>query len=212
MTEPPAPEDDREDVDDVDALPGGLRAALEAVLMVVDAPVTDVDLADGLGVPVIAVQAELVSLARSYRDQRRGFELRAVAGGWRIWSRPDAAALVARFTGEATSARLSRAALETLAVIAYTQPVTRARIAAVRGVDVDSVVRTLLVRGLVTEAGRQAAGGATLYRTTTAFLERIGVDSLEDLPPLAPHLPADTELDDLLDAFDDTPPRAGATP
>ncbi|MEH3077672.1 MAG: SMC-Scp complex subunit ScpB [Quadrisphaera sp.] len=159
---------------DLAALPGGLRAALEAVLMVVDAPVSTDDLADGLGVPAERVGRVLGELAESYRDEQRGFELRAAAGGWRIWSRPEAAELVARFTGEAASVRLSKAALETLAVIAYTQPVTRARVAAVRGVDVDSVVRTLLTRGLVTEAGKEGPGGGTLYRTTTAFLEKIG--------------------------------------
>lgn len=187
-------------------LPGGLRAALEAVLMVVEAPVPADELAEGLGVPEDDVARELEALAASYRAEQRGFELRSAAGGWRIWSRPDAAALVARFTGEASSARLSRAALETLAVVAYTQPVTRARVAAVRGVDVDSVVRTLLTRGLVAEAGREEGSGATLYRTTTSFLEKIGVDTLEDLPPLAPHLPADTEVDDLLEALDDRSP------
>ncbi|MGQ7295113.1 SMC-Scp complex subunit ScpB [Quadrisphaera sp. KR29] len=200
-----APDRTERDDDGVDGLPGGLRAALEAVLMVVDAPMPTDDLADGLGVPPERVGRALTELAAAYRDEQRGFELRAAAGGWRIWSRPDAAHLVARFTGEAASARLSRAALETLAVIAYTQPVTRARVAAVRGVDVDSVVRTLLTRGLVTEAGSQGPGGATLYRTTTAFLEKIGVDSLEDLPPLAPHLPDDTEIDAILDALDDGP-------
>ncbi|WP_222710545.1 SMC-Scp complex subunit ScpB [Quadrisphaera setariae] len=203
------PVDERDEPDDsagdLAALPGGLRAALEAVLMVVDAPVSTDDLADGLGVPAERVDRVLGELAESYRDEQRGFELRAAAGGWRIWSRPEAAELVARFTGEAASARLSKAALETLAVIAYTQPVTRARVAAVRGVDVDSVVRTLLTRGLVTEAGKEGPGGGTLYRTTTAFLEKIGVDSLEDLPPLAPHLPDDTEIDALLDALDDGP-------
>jgi segregation and condensation protein B len=196
---------DRDPDDDARALPGGLRAALEAVLMVVDAPVSTDDLAEGLEVPAEEVGRALAELAESYREQQRGFELRAAAGGWRIWSRPDAAHLVARFTGEAASARLSKAALETLAVIAYTQPVTRARVAAVRGVDVDSVVRTLLTRGLVTEAGKEGPGCGTLYRTTTAFLEKIGVDSLEDLPPLAPHLPDDTEIDALLDALDDGP-------
>ncbi|PWJ54684.1 segregation and condensation protein B [Quadrisphaera granulorum] len=173
--------------------------------MVVDAPVSVDDLAEGLEVPADAVRGALEALASSYRAEQRGFELRAAAGGWRIWSHPDAAPLVARFTGEAASARLSKAALETLAIIAYTQPVTRARVAAVRGVDVDSVVRTLLTRGLVTEAGREGPGGGILYRTTTAFLEKIGVDSLEDLPPLAPHLPDDTEIDALLDALDDGP-------
>lgn len=187
----------------VGGLPGGLRAALEAVLMVVETPVAVDELAEGLGVPEADVARELEALAAAYRAQERGFELRAAAGGWRIWSRPDAAALVARFTGEASVARLSRAALETLAVVAYTQPVTRARVAAVRGVDVDSVVRTLVARGLVTEVGREPGTGATLYCTTTAFLEKIGVDTLEDLPPLAPHLPADTEIDDLLETLDD---------
>ena len=119
----------------------------------------------------------------------RGFELREVAGGWRIYSRPAFADVVGQFVLEGQSARLSQAALETLAVIAYRQPVTRGRISAIRGVNVDSVVRTLIQRGLVTEAGTEPETGSLLYITTPLFLEKLGLGSLEELPQIAPHLP-----------------------
>jgi len=190
---------DAEDALDLAAVPGGLRAALEAVLMVTEAPVTAERLAVAVDSPVEQVEEVLAALAADYRAAGRGFELRRGAAGWRVHSRADLAPVVRRFVTDGASARLSRAALETLAVIAYRQPVSRGRVAAVRGVAVDSVVRTLLARGLVAEHGVEEGTGALLYRTTDAFLERMGLSSLAQLPPLAPFLPSDNELDDLDD-------------
>jgi segregation and condensation protein B len=189
---------------DLDAVPGGVRAVLEAVLMVVDAPVPEEELAAALGLPVGRLASALAALAQDYRAGQRGFELRRAAGGWRVYSRPDIAPVVQRFVLDDQSARLSRAALETLAVIAYRQPVSRGRIAAVRGVEVDGVVRTLVARGLVEEAGAEPSG-ALLYRTSALFLEKMGLGSLADLPPLAPFLPSDDQLDDLDDLLGGTP-------
>jgi segregation and condensation protein B len=159
------------------------------VLLVVDEPVDEVALAQVLERPRDEVAAVLVDLAAEYQAQRRGFELRRVGGGWRLYTRPDCAPYVERFVLDGQQARLTQAALETLAVVAYRQPVSRGRIAAVRGVNVDGVVRTLLARGLIEEAGQEAESGAVLYRTTSYFLQRLGIDSLDDLPPLAPFLP-----------------------
>jgi segregation and condensation protein B len=173
-----------------------LRAALEALLLVVDEPVAEVTLAQVLERPRTEVAAALAALATEYAESDRGFELRAVAGGWRLYTRPDLAPYVERFVLDGQQARLSQPALETLAVIAYRQPVTRGRIAAVRGVSVDGVVRTLLARGLIEECGQEASSGATCYRTTGYFLERLGLDSVDQLPPLAPLLPDIAELDE----------------
>ena len=119
-----------------------------------------------------------------------------MAGGWRYYTREEYAAVVERFVLDGQQARLTQAALETLAVVAYKQPVSRARVSAIRGVNVDGVMRTLLTRGLVEEAGQDAETGANLYRTTTYFLERIGVRSLQDLPELAPYLPDMADLEE----------------
>lgn len=177
---------------DVADLPGGAAAALEAVLMVADEPVPAVQLATVLGVPTGQVEAILASLAAEYRgdsDARpRGFELREAGGGWRVYSAPAHADVVGRFVLEGQAARLTQAALETLAVIAYRQPVTRGLVSAVRGVNVESVMRTLVTRGLVAEVGTEASG-ALLYGTTSYFMERMGMASLDELPPLAPYLP-----------------------
>ena len=194
MTESPVPV---EEGLDVDVLPGGARAALEAVLMIVDEPVPTLQLASALVLPVERVEQLLAGLAREYTEQHRGFELREVAGGWRVFSRPDVAPVVQRFVRDGQTARLTQAALETLAVVAYRQPVSRARVSAVRGVSVDGVMRTLTARGLVEEAGQDPESGAVLYRTTTHFLERMGMTSLDELPPLAPHLPDADALDEL---------------
>jgi segregation and condensation protein B len=187
MTEPPAT--DR------------TLGALEAVLMVADEPVPAAGLAAAVALPVTEVEEALRGLAAEYRGQRggraRGFELREVGGGWRIYSAPAHADVVGTFVLDGQTARLTQAALETLAIVAYRQPISRGRIAAVRGVSVDGVVRTLLSRGLIEEAGHDGVGGATIYRTSRYFLERFGLRSLEDLPPLAPYLP---EADMLLDA------------
>lgn len=182
---------------DLDVLPGGARAALEGVLMVVDEPVSEVQLAAALVLPRERVRELLVELAAGYDEQLRGFELREVAGGWRFYSRPALAPVVQRFVLDGQTARLTQAALETLAVVAYRQPVSRARVSAVRGVNVDGVVRTLAARGLVTEVGTDETTGATLYGTTTSFLERMGLGSLDELPALAPYLPDADVLDEL---------------
>lgn len=166
-----------------------LRQALEAVLVVVDQAVSEVSLAQVLERPTDQVLAALRELAVEYDEQSRGFELRSVAGGWRLYSRAACAPVVERFVLEGQQARLTQAALETLAVVAYRQPVSRARVSAIRGVNVDGVMRTLVARGLVEEAGTDGESSAYLYRTTTYFLERLGLSSLDDLPDLAPFLP-----------------------
>jgi segregation and condensation protein B len=173
-----------------------LRPALEAVLMVADEPLDEVALASAVGYPVGEVAGALGDLAAEYTEQGRGFELRNVAGGWRFYTREEYAAVVEAFVLDGQQARLTQAALETLAVVAYKQPVSRARVSAIRGVNVDGVMRTLLARGLVEEAGHDGEHGATLYRTTGYFLERIGLTSLDELPELAPYLP---DMDDLED-------------
>lgn len=172
-----------------------LSAVLEAVLLVTDQPVSAVVLAQVAERPPEVVEQALGRLARGYQQQARGIELRQVAGGWRLYTRPDCAPYVERYLLDGQQARLTQAALETLAVIAYRQPVTRARIGAVRGVNVDGVVRTLVARGLVTEAGQDSDSAGVLYRTTGLLLEKLGLQSLDDLPPLAPLLP---ELEDIL--------------
>ena len=182
--------------DHLEVAVGDLKPSLEALLMVADQPLDPVSLASAVGHPVDAVVAGLAELASEYDEQRRGFELRNVAGGWRYYTREEHAAVVEGFVLEGQQARLTQAALETLAVVAYKQPVSRARISAIRGVNVDGVIRTLVTRGLVEEAGQDHASGAHLYRTTGFFLERIGVTSIDDLPELAPDLP---EMDDLVD-------------
>ena len=175
-----------------------LRPALEAILMVADQPLDAVSLASVVGYPAEEVLEALTTLAGEYDEQGRGFELRNVAGGWRYYTREQFATVVEGFVLEGQQARLTQAALETLAVVAYQQPVSRARVSAIRGVNVDGVMRTLLTRGLVEEAGRDGEHGATLYRTTGYFLERIGVTSVDDLPELAPYLPSLEDLDDEL--------------
>jgi segregation and condensation protein B len=184
-----------------------LRPALEAVLMVADQPLDHVTLASSVGYPPGEVAAALQSLAQEYADQGRGFDLRNVAGGWRYYTREEYTGIVERFVLDGQQARLTQAALETLAVVAYKQPVSRARVSAVRGVNVDGVMRTLVSRGLVEEAGHDAETTAVLYRTTSYFLERVGLTSLDDLPDLAPFLP---EMDDFDAPDEHTTPRAGA--
>jgi segregation and condensation protein B len=186
-----------------------LRPALEAVLMVADQPLDHLTLAAAVGYPPAEVEAALQGLAEEYAAQGRGFDLRNVAGGWRYYTREDVAGVVERFVLDGQRARLTQAALETLAVVAYKQPVSRARVSAIRGVNVDGVMRTLVSRGLVEEAGQDAETTAVLYRTTGYFLERIGVGSLDDLPELAPFLPDMDDFDDL-DARDDGIPVEGA--
>ena len=200
MSETPSPESTETSVTvDVETLAvevADLRPALEAILMVADQALDKVQLASVVGHPVEAVDEALQALEREYTEQGRGFELRNVAGGWRFYTREELAPVVEKFVMDGQQARLTQAALETLAVVAYKQPVSRARISAIRGVNVDGVIRTLVTRGLVEEAGQDHASGAHLYRTTGFFLERIGVTSIDDLPELAPYLP---EMDDLVD-------------
>ncbi|HVW80183.1 MAG TPA: SMC-Scp complex subunit ScpB [Mycobacteriales bacterium] len=173
-----------------------LRAALEAILMVVEEPVEEGVLAQVLERPREEIAATLHELAAEYDDAGRGFELRGIAGGWRFYSRTDCAPYVERFIRDGQPTKLSQAALETLAVIAYRQPTTRSRVAAVRGVNVDAVIRTLVTRGLVAEVGIERESGAILYGTTDHFLERLGLTSAEELPPLAEYLPDHTALED----------------
>jgi len=169
--------------------PSGLWPALEAILLVADEPVGENILAQVLEVAQAEISAALHELAESYTALGRGFELREVAGGWRYYTRSEFAPVVERFVRDGQEVRLTRAALETLAVVAYRQPVGRAQVSAVRGVNCDSVMRTLVLRGLVEEAGTDHETGAILFRTTAYFLERLGLASLEQLPELAPFLP-----------------------
>ena len=195
------PADTADLADDPAGTPGvvaddDLVGALEAVLLVVDSPVTDASLATAVGYGPERVRAELTALAQRYTGAGSGIELRQVGGGWRFYTRDRFAPVVERFVLDGQQSRLSRAALETLAVIAYRQPVTRARIAGVRGVNVDGVIRTLVARGLIEEVGQDAETGGLLYRTTELFIERLGLSSLEDLPSLGPLLPEIDSLED----------------
>lgn len=183
---------------DVRTMPGGARSAIEAVLMVVDQPVTANELATALELPEHEVVEAIEDLERGYAEQRRGFALRCINEGWRVYSRPDYAPAVEKFLLDGQQAKLTQASLETLAVIAYRQPISRSRISAVRGVNVDGVVRTLLTRGLITEIGSEGEQGAMLYGTTPYFLQRLGLSSLDELPALAPYLPDADVVDELI--------------
>jgi len=167
-----------------------LRQCLEAILLVVEEPVAEVVLAQITERPRDEVAQTLHELAAEYTEQQRGFDLRQVAGGWRLYTRAACAPLVEKFVLDGQQAKLSQPALETLAVVAYRQPVSRSRISAVRGVNCDGVMRTLMTRGLIEEAGIDMDSGAILYRTTPLFLEKMGMQSLEELPELAPLLPS----------------------
>jgi segregation and condensation protein B len=173
-----------------------LTGLLEAILLVVDEPATEVMLAQVAQRPVLEVVAALKALAAEYEEAGRGFDLREIAGGWRLYTREEFAPWVERFVLDGQQARLTQASLETLAVVAYRQPVSRARVSAIRGVNVDGVMRTLISRGLVEEAGSEHETGAHLYRTTSYFLERLGLRSIDELPELAPHLPDLATLED----------------
>ncbi|CAB5050925.1 scpB Chromosome segregation and condensation protein B [Candidatus Nanopelagicaceae bacterium] len=181
--------------------PAALARSIEAILMVVDEPVTELTLASVLQVTVDQVVDALEALVPSYED--RGFTLKAINGGWRFYSHPDCSVVVEKFVLDGQQNRLTQAALETLAVIAYRQPVSRARVSAIRGVNVEAVMKTLITRGLVEEYGVENETGAILYKTTSYFLERLGLNALTDLPPLAPHLPDLDGLDEILDSLTD---------
>jgi len=174
---------------------------IEAILMVVDEPVTEITLASVLQIPVDQIVAALELLVPTYED--RGFTLKAINGGWRFYSHPECSDVVEKFVLDGQQNRLTQAALETLAVIAYRQPISRARVSAIRGVNVEAVMKTLVTRGLVEEYGLENETGAILYKTTSYFLERLGLNALTDLPPLAPHLPDIDGLDEILDSLTD---------
>jgi segregation and condensation protein B len=199
------------------------RRAVEAVLMVAEEPIDTNILAQLLEMPAAKVDQLCVELAAAYEMEERGFTLVRVAGGYRFQSHPDMAAYVERFVLEGQSARLSAAALETLAIVAYKQPVSRAQVSAIRGVNVDGVINTLQKRGLIEEVARDPGPGlAVLYGTTTLFLERLGLDTVHDLPPLGAFVPGADVVEalekgllpedtvDLSDAVDDEPEEPDA--
>jgi segregation and condensation protein B len=179
-----------------------LKPSLEAVLMVADQPLDHVSLAQAVGAPPHEVATALQELAADYTEAGRGFDLREVGAGWRFYSREEYAPLVERFVVDGQQARLTQAALETLTIVAYRQPISRARVSAIRGVSVDGVMRTLVSRGMLEEAGFDGQTGAHLYRTTSYFLERLGLTSIDELPEIAPFLPEMAELEGELDVDD----------
>ncbi len=182
-----------------------LGAVLEALLLVVDTPVTVEQLAAATEQPAYRVGAKLTLMAEELSARDSGIDLREAAGGWRMYTRARFAPYVERLLLDGARSKLTRAALETLAVVAYRQPVTRARVSAVRGVNVDAVMRTLLARGLITEAGVDPDSGAATFATTELFLERLGLTSLADLPDIAPLLPDVDVIDDLSETLGDEP-------
>src|SRR5690242_20530488 len=182
-----------------------LGAALEALLLVVDTPVTVDQLAAATDQPAYRVAAKLQVMADELAARESGIDLREAAGGWRMYTRARFAPYVERLLLDGARSKLTRAALETLAVVAYRQPVTRARVSAVRGVNVDAVIRTLLARGLVTEAGVDPDSGAATFATTELFLERLGLSTLADLPDIAPLLPDVDVIDDITESLADEP-------
>lgn len=188
IEEQPAPLDSDEELD----------AVCEALLLVVDTPIHEDSLAHTLGQTGSRVLGALQRLSARYTETNSGIDLRRIGDGWRFYTRDIYAPYVEKLLLDGQRAKLTRAALETLAVIAYRQPVTRSRVAAVRGVNVDGVMRTLLARGLVEEVGTDTDTQGTLYRTTELFLERIGLSTLDDLPPIAPLLPEVDSIDDVI--------------
>lgn len=204
MTDDPSMSAEFEDgtvAEDAPVIELPLTEKLEAILLILDEPLGLVALAAAVGAPVAAVRQAIETLVEDYdgngRGPRRGFELREVGGGWRLYVREDHDGLIAEFVGGQAPARLSQAALETLAVIAYKQPVTRSQVASIRAVNVDSVVRTLLARGLITELFADSETGAINYGTTDSLLQNLGINSLDELPPISPL------LDDGADGFEE---------
>ena len=176
------------------------QRAIEAILMVSDEPLASDLLAQVLEIPTAKVDEICTELATRYQVDDRGFQLVRVAGGWRYQSHPDMAPYVEKFVLEGQTARMSAAALETLAIVAYKQPVSRAQIAAIRGVNVDGVIRTLQQRGYITDVARDPGPGqAVLYGTTPLFLERLGLDTVDQLPPLGEFVPG-AEIMEALEA------------
>lgn len=185
----------------VDRPDTALSAPLEALLLMATEPVGTAELAQALDVATPVVWEALDDLARFYDDTGRGFELRQVGEGWRLYTRAEHADLIAAWILEGQQAKLSQAALETLAVVAYLQPISRSRVSGIRGVNVDGVMRTLVTRGLIEEVGTSADTGAMLFGTTALFLEKMGYTSRDDLPPIAPHLPEASLLEAELAGF-----------
>ena len=227
-TEPETGLDAESDVENAEAEPSAadlsdteLDAVLEALLLVVDTPVPLDALATATEVPQARVAERLQTLADGFAARGSGIDLREAGGGWRMYTRARYAPYVEKLLLDGARTRLTRAALETLAVIAYRQPVTRARVSAVRGVNVDAVMRTLLARGLITEAGTDPDSGAVTFATTELFLERLGLSSLTDLPDIAPLLPDVDVIDDISETLSEEPrfmklngtptPQAGAS-
>ncbi|MBU3715934.1 MAG: SMC-Scp complex subunit ScpB [Candidatus Nanopelagicaceae bacterium] len=180
-----------------------LERSIEAILMVVEEPLSEVVLAQIIERPTEEIVEALLRLSTEYQQEKRGFELKQISGGWRFYSHPELAPLVEKFVLDGQQAKLTQAALETLAVIAYRQPISRARVSAIRGVNVEAVMKTLVNRGLVEECGIEHETGAILYRTTNYFLERIGLNRVEDLPALAPFLPDVDGLDEVIASLAD---------
>ncbi|MCZ4520527.1 SMC-Scp complex subunit ScpB [Rhodococcus ruber] len=206
------PELELEDVDDSEKLDDTtLASALEAVLLIVDTPASDEQLASAVGASVARVRASLNEMAAALTERSSGIDLRYAGDGWRFYTRTAYAPYVERLLLDGARSKLTRAALETLAVIAYRQPLTRARVSAVRGVNVDGVMRTLLARGLISEAGTDPETTGTMYCTTELFLERLGLASLGDLPELAPLLPGVDLIDEISDSMDTDPRMTRST-
>ncbi|MCL2784212.1 MAG: SMC-Scp complex subunit ScpB [Propionibacteriaceae bacterium] len=175
-----------------------IDAQIEALMILATEPVSEEDLAQVLEVDLEDIETALQRLVEFYDTHSRGFELRHVGQGWRYYTRAEHEQIIARSVLEGQQGKMTQASLETLAVIAYLQPISRARISAVRGVNVDGVVRTLIARNLVAEVDKDQASGAGLLGTTPYFLERMGLTSLSELPPLAPNLPDASRLDEEL--------------
>lgn len=190
--------------------PDSIAAPLEALLLMATEPLPTAELAQAVRAPIQVVERALAELADFYDASARGFELRLVGGGWRYWTRAEHADLIGAWLIEGQHAKLSQAALETLAVVAYLQPISRSRVSAVRGVNVDGVLRTLVTRDLVHEVDRDPDSGATLFGTTAQFLQRLGLAGLDDLPPIAPHLPDAAELDAELQGLINDQNKVGA--
>jgi len=182
-----------------------LGSVLEALLLVVDTPVTAEALAAATEQPVYRVVTKLQMMSDELTDRDSGIELRKTTEGWRLYTRARFAPYVEKLLLDGARTKLTRAALETLAVVAYRQPVTRARVSAVRGVNVDAVIRTLLARGLITEVGADPDSGAVTFATTDLFLERLGLTSLAELPDIAPLLPDVDMIEDLSESLDSEP-------
>lgn len=182
-----------------------LKRVLEALLLVIDTPVTADALAAATEQPVYRVAAKLQLMADELTGRDSGIDLRHTSEGWRMYTRARFAPYVEKLLLDGARTKLTRAALETLAVVAYRQPVTRARVSAVRGVNVDAVMRTLLARGLITEVGTDADTGAVTFATTELFLERLGLTSLSELPDIAPLLADVDTIDDLSESLDSEP-------